>query len=301
MPSPSSQPPPVVPTQPSSAGRRSTSSPGAAIASAAATSDAGLAGLVARLRAAGCVFAEDEAQLLTTAAHDPAELAALVERRAAGEPLEHLLGWAEFCGLRIIVEPGVFVPRRRTEFLVHQAAILAVPIIVAERRPVVVDLCCGSAAVGVALVAALGEIELYAADIESAAVHCARRNVGAAGQVLQGDLYGPLPVDLRGRVDILAVNAPYVPTDAIALMPPEARLHEPHSALDGGPDGLDIQRRIAAAAPRWLVPGGHLLIETSDRQAEVTAGIFVSSGLTAQIVTDDELDGTVVVGTLHKG
>src|SRR5664280_1952087 len=78
--------------------------------------------IVTRLRAAGCVFAEDEARLLISAARTPANLAAMVDRRAAGLPLEHVLGWAEFCGLRIAADPGVFVPRRRTEFLVRQAA-----------------------------------------------------------------------------------------------------------------------------------------------------------------------------------
>ena len=94
------------------------------------------AAVVARLRAAGCVFAEEEARLLLAEAQSPAGLEALVRRRVAGEPLEHLLGWAEFCGLRIMVTPGVFVPRRRSELLVHEAATLA------PSRAVVVDLCC---------------------------------------------------------------------------------------------------------------------------------------------------------------
>lgn len=247
--------------------------------------------VVARLRAAGCVFAEDEARLLVAAAQTPAELAALVDQRVAGLPLEQILGWAEFCGLRIIVERGVFVPRRRTELLVREAAALARP------GAVVVDLCCGSGAVGAALAATVGGIELYAVDIDPAAVRCARRNIAAAGgQVYEGDLYEPLPSALRGRVDLLAVNAPYVPTDALALMPPEARLHEARVALDGGPDGLDVQRRVAADAVGWLAPGGHLLIETSERQAARTADVFSRSGLTARVVTSDELDATVVVG-----
>src|SRR5664280_1896550 len=116
--------------------------------------------IVTRLRAAGCVFAEDEARLLISAARTRADLAAMVDRRAAGLPLEHVLGWAEFCGLRIAVDPGVFVPRRRTEFLVRQAAALA------RARPVVVDLCCGSGAVGGVLVSALDRVELYAVDVE---------------------------------------------------------------------------------------------------------------------------------------
>ena len=134
---------------------------------------------------------------------------------------------------------------------------------------VVVDLCCGSGAVGAALAAALDPAELHAADIDSAAVRCARRNLAAAGgRVYQGDLYEPLPGGLRGRVDILVANAPYVPTGDLGLLPPEARLHEARLALDGGPDGLDTLRRVAAraASPGWH-RGGHLLSEASVRQA----------------------------------
>lgn len=245
--------------------------------------------VVARLRAAGCVFAEDEARLLLAAGRTPAELEDMVARRVAGLPLEHILGWAEFCGLRIAVDPGVFVPRRRTGFLVDRAAALAGP------RPVVVDLCCGSGAVGAALTAALDGIELYAVDIDPAAVRCARRNV-PADRVFEGDLYEPLPAALRGRVDVLAVNAPYVPTDAIGLMPPEAREHEARVALDGGVDGLDVQRRVAAGAARWLAPGGHLLIETSERQVPATAEAFARHGLVPHVARSEELDATVVIG-----
>src|ERR687889_1157301 len=119
--------------------------------------------VVHRLRAAGCVFAEDEARLLLDAAGTPAELEELVQRRVAGEPLEHLLGWAEFCGLRIAVAPGVFVPRRRTELLVRQAAALAPP------GAVVVDLCCGSGAVAAVLSTLLHRPEIHASDVDPAA------------------------------------------------------------------------------------------------------------------------------------
>ncbi|MGI6874923.1 putative protein N(5)-glutamine methyltransferase [Amycolatopsis sp. 3B14] len=242
--------------------------------------------LVSRLRAAGCVFAEDEARLLLEAASGP-ELDALTARRVAGEPLEQVLGWAGFRGLRIHVEPGVFVPRRRTELLVEEAVRLAPP------RPVAVDLCCGSGALGAALAAELDLAELHAADLDPAAVRCARRNV--PGEVHEGDLYEALPAGLRGRVDLLVVNVPYVPTDAVALMPPEARLHEPQLALDGGADGLDIARRVVAGAPDWLAPGGHLLIETSERQAPALVRAATGAGLTARTVTSEELDATALV------
>lgn len=216
----------------------------------------------------------------------------MVDRRAAGLPLEHVLGWAEFCGLRIAVGPGVFVPRRRTEFLVQQAAALARP------RAVVVDLCCGSGAVGAALVAALDRVELYAVDLDPAAVRCARRNVAVAGgQVYEGDLYEPLPATLRGRVDVLVANAPYVPTEAIGQMPPEARMHEPRLALDGGADGLDVLRRVIAAAPPWLAPGGHLLVETSERQAPQLVEIVTRSGLIPRVASSDQPSATVVIGS----
>jgi release factor glutamine methyltransferase len=162
---------------------------------------------------------------------------------------------------------------------------------------VVVDLCCGSGAVGAALATAQAGIELYAADLDPAAVRCARRNiVPAGGQVFEGDLYAALPARLRGRVDVLVANAPYVPTGEIGLMPPEARLHEPGTALDGGPDGLAVQRRVAAAAPDWLAPGGRLLIETSERQAGLTAEWMVAAGLTAHVSTSAKLAATVVTG-----
>jgi release factor glutamine methyltransferase len=251
--------------------------------------------VVTRLRAAGCVFAEDEARLLLAGATTPAELDAMVERRAAGQPLEYVLGWAEFCGLRIWVDPGVFVPRRRTEFLVSRATALG-----RARQPprLVVDLCCGSGAIGAALAAALGSVELHAADLDPAAVACARRNLAGVGQVYQGDLAEPLPAALRGRVDILVANAPYVPTGEIGLLPPEARDYEATAALDGGADGLGILRRVIAAAPGWLAPGGHLLFETSERQAPQIAAAVAASGLTPEVTGSDELSATVVTGTL---
>uniref|UniRef100_A0AAU3H2H3 peptide chain release factor N(5)-glutamine methyltransferase n=1 Tax=Streptomyces sp. NBC_01401 TaxID=2903854 RepID=A0AAU3H2H3_9ACTN len=247
--------------------------------------------LVARLRAAGCVFAEDEAELLLSTAADPAGLAAMLERRVAGLPLEHVLGWAEFCGLRIEVGPGVFVPRRRTEFLVRQAAALA------PERAVVVDLCCGTGALGRALAEWLGEVELHAADVEPVAVRWARRNVGGRGTVYEGDLFAPLPRSLRGRVDVLLANVPYVPTEDVELLPAEARIHEPRVALDGGGDGLDVMRRVVAEATGWLAPGGSLLVETSERQAARAEETVGSSGLTARVAVSDELYATVVIGT----
>lgn len=245
--------------------------------------------IVARLRAAGCVFAEDEARLLIAEAGTAEQLADMVDRRVAGHPLEYIVGWVEFCDLRIAVDPGVFVPRRRTEFLVRQAISIMV------ERSVIVDMCCGAGAIGAALLARIPRVEVYAADIEPAAVRNARKNLSAE-KVFEGDLFDPLPASLRDRVDVLVVNAPYVPTAAIALMPPEARDYEPLVTLDGGHDGLDVQRRVVAAAPSWLAVGGHLLIETSKQQAPQLVEVFDAAGLSPRVAEDEEIGATIVIG-----
>ncbi|MFT4470988.1 putative protein N(5)-glutamine methyltransferase [Arthrobacter sulfonylureivorans] len=251
--------------------------------------------IIARLRTAGCVFAEEEADLLLAESGLPEVLAARVEQRVAGMPLEQVLGWAGFCGLRIAVAPGVFVPRRRTEFLVQRAVALA-----PADTDVVVDLCCGSGAMAAALGRLLAPAELHAADVDAAAVACARKNL-PGGYVHEGDLFEALPVNLRGRVDILAANVPYVPTEALHLMPPEARLHEATWALDGGADGLAVMRRVAAGAPGWLTPDGSVLVETSERQAESAAGVFESCGLAADVAYSAEHGSAVVSGTRQAG
>lgn len=251
--------------------------------------------LVRRLRAAGCVFAEDEAALLAAEASDAEALDVATARRVAGEPLEQVLGWAAFRGLRVAVAPGVFVPRARTALLVEEA------LRVLPAGGTVVDLCCGTGAVGLAVVDAAPGAALWAVDVDPAAVACARHNLGSRGAALLGDLDAPLPPDLAGRVDVLVANAPYVPTAEIAHMPPEARDHEPRAALDGGADGVDLHRRVAAAAPRWLAPGGHLLIETSTGQADATAAACAAHGLVPRVVHDEDLDGTVVVARAPVG
>jgi release factor glutamine methyltransferase len=257
--------------------------------------------VIARLRAAGCVWAEDEASLLGSAARSPAELDAMVARRAGGEPIEQIIGWAEFCGLRVLVDPGVFVPRRRSEYLVSVAVSLA-RAAGAAGPPVIVDLCCGTGALGLAVAVnlagiGLGHAELHAADLDPAAVACARRNIEpAGGHVHAGDLFAALPSGLAGRVDVLTCNAPYVPTTEIAFMPAEARDHEALVALDGGPDGLATARRAAAAAAAWLAPGGGLLVETSERQAPAMAAAMTAGGLAPRVHEDDDSGATVVTG-----
>lgn len=245
-----------------------------------------------KLRNAGCVFAEEEIQLLISEALSLEDLIKKVEMRANGLPLEYVIGWAEFCGLRIEVEQGVFDPRKRTEFLVRQAKALT------SIGDVVVDLCCGSGALGAALAADIGEILLYSADIDPVAIRCATRNVTKfGGLIFEGDLYNALPQSIKGNINILVANVPYVPIHAIELLPLDARLYEPKIALDGGNDGLNILRRVVKEAPYWLTGGGHLLIETSEMQASQTLEIFNNAGLISKVIRDLELDATIVIGT----
>jgi release factor glutamine methyltransferase len=235
--------------------------------------------LVAQLRAAGCVFAEEEAALLVQAGGGE-----LVDRRCAGEPLEHLLGWVSFAGLRLAVGPGVFVPRRRTELMAREA--------VARHPRLFVELCCGAAAVTAAVEAALPDVVTWASDLDQVAVSCAARNI--RGTTAAGDLDEALPDTLLGRVDVIACNAPYVPTDEVQHLPPEARDHEPRLALDGGPDGLDVIRRVARQAPAWLRPGGVLIVEVSDAQVAAASTAFRRAGLLPEVVRDEMC--TVLVG-----
>lgn len=244
--------------------------------------------LAARLRAAGCVFAEDEAALLRDAAAGAA-LERLVARRIAGEPLETLLGWVEFAGLRVAIAPGVFVPRRRSELLVE----LALDGLGAGG--VVVELCCGAGAIAAAVHARRPDTEVWAADLDPDAVAVSRRNL-PAGRVLEGDLFAPLPAALRGRVDVLVAKAPYVPSAEIAFMPAEAREHEHRMALDGGVDGHAMQARIAEGCRAWLAPGGRVIVETSGRQAARTAELLAGAGLATRIMRDEGRDATAVVG-----
>ncbi|QKE75869.1 putative protein N(5)-glutamine methyltransferase [Arthrobacter citreus] len=247
--------------------------------------------IIEKLRNAGCVYAEEETELLISKAQTLEELIYMVNLRATGSPLELILGWAEFYGIKIEVAPAVFVPRRRTEFLVQKAVEFSIPGVK------VIDLCCGTGAVGVAISNAVEMVELYAVDIDHNAVQCAKRNVSKQGGfVFEGDLYNSLPARLLGNVDIIVANAPYVPTGAIKSLPLEARLYEPKVALDGGIDGNDIHKRVAEDAPLWLASGGHLLVETSKMQAPQTVEFFTQCGLVANSLYNREFDATIVIG-----
>ena len=243
--------------------------------------------IIDSLRAAGCVFAEEEATALVEVADGP-DLEELVRRRVAGEPLEYLVGHVDFDGRRYRLSPGVFIPRQRSSFLVEVAAGLG--------GSVILDLCCGCGALGLATRDRIDPgVELVATDISAAAVGDARAN--GVTEAFAGDLFDAVPLSLRGRVDLLLVNAPYVPAAAIASMPRESRDFEPRVAVDGGSDGMDLQRRVLAVAREWLSPGGSLLTETSTAQADDLAAIAHAAGLDARIEHDDERGATVLVAS----
>ncbi len=161
------------------------------------------------------------------------------------------------------------------------------------------DLCCGTGAVGLAVVDRVPGTVLHAVDLDPAAVACARANLAPWGATVhEGDLDAPLPAELRGRVDVLVANAPYVPTEAIADMPPEARDHEARVALDGGADGLDVLRRVVALAPRWLAPDGIVVVEVGRSQVAALTASARGAGLVPRVVEDPGLGATALVCSL---
>jgi release factor glutamine methyltransferase len=217
----------------------------------------------------------------------------MVRRRAAGEPLEHVVGWVRFAGVRLVVHPGVFVPRVRTEALVARALALM------PERAVVLDLCCGCGAIGAAIAAARSGVRLWAGDVDAVAVANARENIAAFGGVAEvGDLDEVVPVELRGGVDVVVANVPYVPSSRVDYLPAEARMHESRVALDGGDDGLDVLRRLAPRVVGWLRPGGTFLTECACDQADTAAAVVHSAGLDPFVHNDDEFDVAIVTGRL---
>jgi release factor glutamine methyltransferase len=270
-----------------------------------ATVGAALTGTAARLAAAGCVSAQAEARWLLEEALGtgpgalagrrteplPPEVAGgleeMVARRAAGEPLQYVIGWAPFGPLRLEVGPGVFVPRPETELVAERAARHLIARSPSKPVPVAVDLCTGSGAIACFLAEEVPGARVLATEIDPAALAWARRNVrGRRVELLAGDLDEPLPADLRGRVDVLVANVPYVPAGAMPLLPHDVREHEPRLALDGGPDGLDVLRRVAALAPRWLAPGGWLVCEIGEGQRQAVA-LLAAAGLVEVSVRPD--------------
>jgi release factor glutamine methyltransferase len=222
---------------------------------------------VRRLREAGCVAAEDEAAELVAAAPDRDMLDAWIIRREAGEPLAWIIGRATFCGHRLRVDPGIYVPRPQTEELARRGADL-----MAAGASRAVDLCTGSGAVAAHLASATLSASVVGLDLDPRAAACARRN---GVRAIVGDLDDPLRPH---AFDVVTAVAPYVPTDELRLLPADVQRYEPTSALDGGPDGLRIVGRVVEAAARLLRTGGWLLLEVGGDQDRALAPTLAGSG-----------------------
>jgi release factor glutamine methyltransferase len=208
----------------------------------------------ARLAAAGCLAADDEAAELLAAAPDEPVLQTWISRRERGEPLAWITGSVEFCGHIVHVDSGVYVPRPQSEELARRAAALVSP---GGRA---LDLCTGSGAIAVHLMAAEPSATVVGVDTDEVAARCARRN---GVRALLADLDGAVRA---GVFDVVTAVAPYVPTSAMRLLPADVQRYEPRAALDGGDDGLHVVRRVVAAAARVLRPGGWLLVEVGGDQ-----------------------------------
>jgi release factor glutamine methyltransferase len=233
--------------------------------------------VTARLVAAGCVAAADEADELLAAAPDDATVEQWLGQRERGEPLAWIIGNIAFCGRRVRVAPGVYVPRGQSEELARRAAALV------PDGGSAVDLCTGAGAIAAHLLAAVPSARVIGVDIDPAAAACAHANGVAA-------VVGDLDRALTGRHDVVTAVAPYVPTDQLRLLPADVQRYEPAVALDGGGDGLDVVRRVVAAAARLLRPGGWLLLELGDAQDDALAPTLAASGF-ASVTTWRDDDG----------
>jgi release factor glutamine methyltransferase len=236
---------------------------------------------VTALRSAGCVFAEDEAAAIWSTFSDAATRAGAVGERTSGRPLEQVVGWAEFGPVRVVLAPGVFVPRRRAEAILAPAG---------AQRPdarVVVDLGCGAGALAASLAVLLPRAEVHGVDVDEAALACARLTGGF--HVHQGSWWSGLPAGLAGRVDLAVAYLPHVPSGRLRDIHPDFRAHEPDLAVDGGPDGLVPAGDVRAEADRWLAPDGVLVTLVSTGQAVALVG----SGLGWEVLAGDEDDAVV--------
>jgi len=235
--------------------------------------------VAARLRAAGCVAAEDEAEELVAATADDAALEDAVRRREAGEPIAWITGVATFAGQRMRVAPGVYPPRPQTEELARRAA-ARLP---ADGRAL--DLCTGCGAVAAHLAAQARDAFVVGVDVDPSAAACARAN---GVKAVVADLAAAIGGD--SAWDLVTAVAPYVPSAQLALLPADVQRHEPRRALDGGPDGLDVVRRVVGAAARLLSPGGWLLVEIGGDQDERLRPSLARAFVDVEVWTDEHGD-----------
>jgi release factor glutamine methyltransferase len=235
--------------------------------------------VVAALAEGGCVAPEAEADALFLASSEGVgSIEELVARRLGGEPLAWITGSVLFCGIRVHVDPGVFVPRPHTQAMAQRAVALL------PAGGIAVDLCTGSGAVAAVLGLAHPRATVLATDVDPVAIACARRN---GVRALVGDLDEPLPPSLSGRVDIMTAVVPYVPTEELPFLPRDVLDHEPRPALDGGPRGTTVLVRAAEAAARWLRPGGSVLLELGGEQASEVATALEDVGFSEMRVHRD--------------
>ena len=239
--------------------------------------------VIARLERAGCVAAPQEAdELIRASAGEAVALDALVARRTSGEPLAWVTGTTSFCGIELIVEPGVYVPRPHTGPLARRAASLL------PASGTAVDLCTGAGAIAAVLAAARPEATVVATELDATSARCARRN---GVEVFQGSLDEPLPPSLAHGVDVMTAVVPYVPSEAIRLLPRDVQAFEPRLALDGGDDGTDLLLEVARRSVSWLRPGGSLLLELGGDQADPLSRLLVELGFVApDVMVDDDDD-----------
>lgn len=197
-----------------------------------------------------------------------------VARRAQGEPVPLITGFAVFRGLEMIVRPGVFVPRDSTEYLAAQAIRRLRP----RRRPIAVDLATGGGAVALAIANEVPQTRVFGTDISARAVNIARTNADGLrlhATFVRGDLFGGLPTTLLEQVDVVTLHPPYVARGQLRDLPEEIRRFEPpHTLTDRSVDGLGLIERAVAEAPTWLKPGGWLLVEVSPDRSRSVASVM---------------------------
>lgn len=233
--------------------------------------------MIDRLVAAGCVAADEEAAELISSAPDEARLEAWLGRREQGEPLAWITGTLRFCGQLLHIAPGVYVPRAQSEELARRAAALL------PTHGRAVDLCVGAGAVAAHLRVQVPTAKVVGVDIDARAAACARRN-GVPTAV--GDLAAPLHP--REGINLVTAVAPYVPTGNLRLLPADVQRHEPRLALDGGADGLDLLRRVVAAAGHLLRPGGWLLVELGGDQDRALVPTLAATGFDVLTLWHDD-------------
>lgn len=249
-----------------------------------ATARADRRALESILAAAGIENAIQEAGWIASDALDAAEAETWARRRAQGEPLQYILGTVAFRRLKLSVGPGAFIPRPETEVVAGRAIELL------EDDGVAVDLCTGSGAIALALAHECTRSRVWATDISTAALGWADRNgsaLGAEVTFLEGSLFDPLPQTLRGTVDVVVSNPPYVAFDEADVLPPEVIDHEPHTALFSGPRGLDVISAIANQASAWLRVGGALVLEIAETQGSAVTALLEDAGYTDVAISPD--------------